>query len=153
MRLLPSVIVAAFIASPSLTLADDPIKCLAEALHHESRGEPLMGQLAVGIVARNRRDDSRWPSTICGVLRQGPMGTGNAGCQFSYYCDGSSEVTTPDALALAKLILDSNLEITGMEQITHYHSIAIRPKWLDKVTNPQQIGNHIFYTSKGDNDD
>ena len=60
------------------------LNCLAQAIYFESRGEPLDGQIAVAEVVLNRVDDRRFPRTVCGVTNQG--------CQFSYTCDGNSDV-------------------------------------------------------------
>ena len=65
-------------------------QCLAQAIYFESRGEPLDGQVAVAEVVLNRVHDRRFPSTVCGVTTQG-VGSGR-GCQFSYACDGNSDV-------------------------------------------------------------
>ena len=43
---------------------------LANVIFHEARGEPLIGQIAVGWVVLNRVKDSRFPSTIRGVVWQ-----------------------------------------------------------------------------------
>ena len=65
-------------------------QCLAEAIYFESRGEPLAGQIAVAEVVLNRVDSRSYPGTVCGVTTQG-AGSGR-GCQFSYACDGRSDV-------------------------------------------------------------
>lgn len=44
--------------------------CLALTVYHESRGEPLVGQKMVADVVMNRKRDSRFPSTVCGVVFQ-----------------------------------------------------------------------------------
>ena len=68
---------------------DKQMSCLAEALYFEARGEPIIGQLAVGEVILNRVEDRRYPSSICKVINQG---TGRRfACQFTYTCDGKLE--------------------------------------------------------------
>ncbi len=44
--------------------------CLALAVYHEARGEPLIGQKAVAEVVMNRVASDRFPDTICGVVMQ-----------------------------------------------------------------------------------
>lgn len=56
------------IATPFLS--DKDVECLARNIFYESGGEPLEGKVAVGIVTINRSQDSRFPSTICGVVHQ-----------------------------------------------------------------------------------
>lgn len=46
------------------------IKCLADTIYHESRGEPKLGQIAVGLTTLNRVRDKRFPNTVCKVIRQ-----------------------------------------------------------------------------------
>lgn len=43
--------------------------CLATTIYLESRGEPVIGQLAVAEVALRRRDNGAWGDTLCSVLR------------------------------------------------------------------------------------
>jgi N-acetylmuramoyl-L-alanine amidase len=56
------------IATPFFS--DKDVECLARNIFYESGGEPLEGKVAVGIVTINRSQDSRFPSTICGVVHQ-----------------------------------------------------------------------------------
>lgn len=44
------------------------VDCLAEALYFESRGEPLIGQIAVGMVVLNRTEIPEFEGTICHVV-------------------------------------------------------------------------------------
>lgn len=46
------------------------ITCLAQAVYYEARGEPLEGKKAVAIVTLNRKNNPKFPSTICGVVYQ-----------------------------------------------------------------------------------
>lgn len=43
---------------------------LARLIHGEARGEPYEGKVAVGAVVLNRTRDSRFPSTLAGVIYQ-----------------------------------------------------------------------------------
>jgi N-acetylmuramoyl-L-alanine amidase len=43
------------------------LRCLAEAIYYEARGEPIIGQIAVAQVVLNRARSGRWPGTLCGV--------------------------------------------------------------------------------------
>lgn len=46
------------------------VDLLARLINGEARGEPYEGQVAVGAVVLNRTRDSRYPSTIAGVIYQ-----------------------------------------------------------------------------------
>lgn len=124
-------------------------RCLAEAIYFESRGEPLAGQVAVAEVVLNRVDDRRYPSSICGVTRQG-AGSGRA-CQFSYACDGRPEdMTSPvareRAKKLAALMIDG-ADRTVTDGATHFHATYVRPGWSRRLTRTAAIGAHVFYRS------
>ena len=124
-------------------------RCLSQAIYFESRGEPLSGQVAVAEVVLNRVDDRRYPSNVCGVTNQG-AGSGRA-CQFSYACDGRSEVMNSSvarhrAETLAALMLEgAQRNITS--GATHFHATYVRPGWARKFTKTTKIGAHIFYRS------
>ena len=74
---------------PKLT---SEMKCLAEAIYFEARGEALEGQYAVGEVIINRVLSRDFPNSVCGVISEGANRL-NA-CQFSYNCDGKLETIT-----------------------------------------------------------
>ena len=68
-------------------------RCMAEAVYFEARNQDILGQIAVAIVIRNRMKNKRWPSTACGVVRDGRYWRGNPvrdKCQFSYWCERGS---------------------------------------------------------------
>jgi N-acetylmuramoyl-L-alanine amidase len=46
------------------------INCLAEAIYFEARGEPELGKIAVAHVIWNRTQSEKFPSTVCGVVKQ-----------------------------------------------------------------------------------
>lgn len=126
---------------------DAELQCLAEAIYFESRGEPLEGQIAVAEVVLNRVDDRRFPKSVCGVTNQG-VGSGR-GCQFSYACDGNSDVMKSAvprerAKKLANLMLAGRPR-TVADGATYFHTRSVRPSWSRKFTRTTAIGHHIFY--------
>ena len=141
--------------SPSAAEGSD-LFCMAEAIYFESRGEPDIGQLAVRITIRNRFNSRRYPDNICKVVRQGRYFRGlplRDQCQFSYFCDGKLETISDlkawnKALGLAALVLSARLEIAGLENVTHYHSIKIQPDWSRKMYYKTTVGRHLFYVKK-----
>ena len=44
--------------------------CLALALYHEARGEPVSGQMMVAKVIVNRIQSNRFPNKMCDVVMQ-----------------------------------------------------------------------------------
>ena len=122
-------------------------QCMAEALYFEARGEAVLGQFAVAEVIMNRVKSSRYPDTVCGVIRQG---TGQRHrCQFSFYCDGRAEVINePRAYEqvgkVARLAMDGDVP-TLTRGATHYHTRAVSPNWSKVFEKTATIGYHHFY--------
>lgn len=112
--------------------------CLARAIYHEARGEPLRGQIAVGLVTLNRVKHPSYPNTICGVVYQ-PH-------QYSW-TKTHKRYQQPDqhSMELARtLILNQHQHLRGFEA-THFYVKTKDPRWgLTKVAT---IGNHNFYKS------
>ena len=79
------------------------MRCLAEAIYFESRGEPEQGQAAVAQVVLNRVRSGIYPTTVCGVVyqdRNRPFA-----CQFSFACEGRSlRIEEPGPWAVATRI-------------------------------------------------
>ena len=146
--------VSALIASAQETFTEinsKHIECMAKAIYFESRNEPLAGQLAVGLVVKNRSMSDIFPKDICLVVYEGRHDARGIPiinqCQFSWYCDGLQKrkldmVQWERALYLAKSILmGSVLDFT--DGALFFHSISINPRWnLKRIGS---IGNHIFY--------
>lgn len=155
-----------FLAAAALLglLADSPaaeegrqIYCMAEAIYFEARSESHLGQLAVALTIKNRAFKSPYyPDNICQVVRQGPHRGGvpiRNRCQFSYFCDGIPERIKDrgaweKALAVAELVLGTEIEIIGMENVTHYHTVAVQPAWSTMFQFTRTIGRHKFYSQK-----
>ena len=126
-------------------------ECMAKAIYFESRNEPLVGQLAVGLVVKNRAESNLFPKDICSVVYEGPHDSKGKPiknrCQFSWYCDGQPEkiidiAKWERALFLAKAILmDRIFDFT--DGALFFHSVSVTPNW--KFKKVASIGNHIFY--------
>ena len=127
---------------------DKSADILARTIFGEARGEGIHGMQAVANVVMNRvRKGGWWGATVEDVCKKP--------AQFS--CWNTSDpnyekiqsVTTDDvqfrqALNIAKLAVSGNLsDITG--EATHYHSIAVKPAWADKLVLTTRIGDHLFY--------
>ena len=143
----------AWLASLDMPDADDfePLKCLAEAIYFEARGEPVRGQFAVAEVILNRVVSREFPDEVCGVVNQG---TGRKyECQFSYTCDGLPE-TVNDRASWARAEKIAGLALTGEVPLNltdgamYYHTTAVSPYWSDLFDMTTQIGVHRFYNSE-----
>tara|TARA_Y100000992_G_scaffold223930_1_gene155803 strand:+ start:311 stop:904 length:594 start_codon:yes stop_codon:yes gene_type:complete len=142
--------------------------CLAENIYFEARNQGTAGWMAVANVTINRRDDSRFPNTICDVVYESQMEeswkTRNLDipdnlrkynpvknrCQFSWYCDGiPDEIYQKQlyreilAFSEAMLAKENILDIT--DGATHYHADYVLPSWARTKKKTTEIGDHIFY--------
>ena len=123
------------------------LRCLAEAIYFEARGETLEGQYAVGEVIINRMISNSFPNSICGVVSEG-SGRLNA-CQFSYNCDGKLEIIVEKKIynrisKLSRILLEPSARVLT-DGATFYHAKAVNPSWAKKFTKTYEIGQHIFY--------
>ena len=131
------------------------VMCLAMNLYHETRGETLAGNIAVGYVTMNRVADPRYPDTICGVVHQAKyhgwdlVNPIKNRCQFSWYCDGLSDNPQDGKAMLESVILAQHViagTVTDISQgATHYHAKYVNPYWADDMTVVLEIDQHIFY--------
>ncbi len=136
-------------------LADSEKTCLAQAIYHEARGETREGQLAVANVIINRAFSKKYPSTICGVVFQN-ADKGRYKCQFTFACDGRSDMGTERAAWNRSLKLAETAfhefqagERPGVvpDSVLFYHTTAVSPGWGSKFNRVATIGSHIFYST------
>jgi N-acetylmuramoyl-L-alanine amidase len=128
------------------------IMCMALAIYHEARGEPVEGQHAVGHVILNRVASVDYPSTVCDVVKQGrywrhvPL---RHQCQFSFWCDGKPEVIKDKQAFGSAVILSlgimNNWIPDPTDGATHYHATWVNPDWTLTMTPTTRVKNHIFY--------
>ena len=113
------------------------LRCLADNIYFEAKGESFKGKLAVAVVTLNRVKSGNYPNTICKVVYQ-PY-------QFSW-TKTKRKVTNfyawTDSLLAATMAMEDP-KILGNFQATHYHNTTVSPNWgLRRVA---RIGQHIFY--------
>jgi spore germination cell wall hydrolase CwlJ-like protein len=129
--------------------------CLALNVYHEARDQPFIGQVAVAQVVMNRVEDTRYPNTVCEVVKQGPTYGWAKGfpvrnrCQFSWYCDGKSDKAKDvdawsQAMVIAHGVYNGNLD-DFVEGATHYHAYYVKPAWAKTKTPIVRISDHVFY--------
>jgi N-acetylmuramoyl-L-alanine amidase len=143
--------------------------CLAMNIYHEARAELHVGMYAVADVTINRVYDTRYPNTICDVVKDAKMKESwktkqypelddsqrvyipiRNMCQFSWYCDGRSDaVQDNDSWRMAQEVayrIVTEKKYRGItEGATHYHATYVSPSWRTSLDLVGRIGTHIFY--------
>lgn len=108
---------------------------LARVIHAEARGEPFLGQVAVGAVIINRSRDPRFPSTVKGVVFQN-----GALCTVR---DGQI-LLKPDRRAYKAAVL----ALAGVDPsggaIYFYNPDKATSTWIRRRPTRTQIGRHRF---------
>jgi N-acetylmuramoyl-L-alanine amidase len=126
------------LAAPSLPSHKQAV-CLAKNIYHESRGEPVKGQLLVAATTLNRVASAEFPSTICKVVYQKG--------QFAW-TKKPKPITESDAwykaLKLSYQVLAGKHQLNN--QVLYFHHKASRPFSRMAVVPLKRVGNHIFYT-------
>jgi spore germination cell wall hydrolase CwlJ-like protein len=126
--------------------------CLATAIYFEARGESAKGQKAVAEVILARTRTPGRPTTICGVVYEGSKR--KTGCQFSFTCDGASDVARvgaqwTQALRIAATAMTTRGKAKSVSRgATFYHADYVKPRWARGMVRVAQIGSHIFYRPK-----
>jgi len=149
-----------FVASPApaqnfeLEKLFPQVQCMALNVYYEARGSNLADRAAVADVVLNRVNDSRYPDTVCGVVKQGLQNADGSmrrnKCQFSWYCDGKhdrplDEDRWVEAQSIAWNMVEENKYRGITEGATHYHATYVNPRWASTLQLVGRIGAHIFY--------
>ena len=129
------------------------VQCLAENIYYESASESFEGKLAVAQVTLNRVNSGKFPSTVCGVVKQKDEVNGRIVCQFSWFCNqvyhlARNKYQWEESVLVAKKALTNEVahDILHKEKAMYYHANYVKPGWnLPRIT---QIGAHIFYKEK-----
>lgn len=124
---------------------DRELDCLASNIYFESRNQPAIGQLAVGITTYIRSVEARWPDSICGVVYQ-PR-------QFSWVNESkqSQDISNSDFSYLGALELASDILAGEYDNIlpifapTHFHTTGVNPSWNKNLYRLAVINDHVFY--------
>lgn len=118
----------------------DVLYWLSAIISAESRGEPLVGQIAVGNVVLNRLSHWRYPDTIYGVIFDD-----NYGVQFEPVSNGTIYLEPAEqSVSAAKLSLEG-AEVVG--DCLYFFSPALSEgTWIRQNTQyVTTIGCHQFY--------
>ena len=142
--------------SADLVLTDpQELECMTNNIYFEAALESTAGKLAVAQVTMNRVKSSRYPNTVCTVVKQGrhyengfPV---RDRCQFSWYCDGKLDIPSMGKMwgqsrEVAVYVLKNTQLLDITDGATHYHADYIdSPRWASVKDRTMQIDTHIFY--------
>ena len=134
-------VVASWYSPAAVSAVDEQLRCLAQNIYHEARGEQEAGQLAVAAVTLNRVRSPYYPNTVCEVVWQ-PW-------QFSWTrAYPEFERVNPrawnKAWRIARLALRGR-HPPGIGRATHFHAHEVQPEWSVGVRPLSRIGRHVFY--------
>jgi spore germination cell wall hydrolase CwlJ-like protein len=126
------------------------LRCLAENIYFEARGEPTEGQYAVAEVTLNRVRSPHFPKSICAVVhdtRWDPLRRRYT-AHFSWtQIEARSDPWGPlwqDSIAVATAVMD-DAHLPIVPDALYYHATSVQPYWASEKRSVAQIGNHVFY--------
>ena len=162
------------ISSPFPFLSEREVQCLARNIFYESASEPEEGKVAVGLVTLNRTADPRFPSDVCGVVKQktvltktktvvtetpglfGPKKVQETKtiatpvCQFSWNCHAVKKPKEDDprwieSQRVAQELADGGYTYYRVKYQDAKHFHAVYVKPGWKNKRVARVGNHVFY--------
>jgi len=133
----PQTLKAMGISSSSTTSStSNDVELLARIIAAEARGEPYIGQVAVGAVILNRVEHASFPNTLAGVIYQSGAFTAVDDGQFA------SVAVTETSRKAANAAL-SGWDPTG-GAIYYYNPAVATSKWIWSRPVSCTIGEHVF---------
>ncbi len=113
----------------------DDLYWLSRIINAESGNQPLSGKIAVGNVVLNRTKDSRFPSTVKGVVCQKS--------QFTPVSNGTINLTpNAESVIAAKLCLDGAV---SLENVLYFNRAGLRCWASNHRPFVATISGHSFY--------
>lgn len=126
------------------------LRCLAENVYFEARGEPLEGQLAVAEVTLNRTRSRHFPHTVCEVVHEARWDPVRRRLVAHFSWTELGELSQPagpaweQAMTVAKAAYDDTYQPV-VPGALFYHATRIQPAWAKTQRVITKIGKHIFY--------
>lgn len=126
------------------------LMCLALNVYHESRGEPLAGQIAVASVTMNRAEGQK--GKVCEVVMQPKQFSWTNrlvvrqphGWRVKRQAMPQDDEAWQRSLAVASVALSGKMpDVTN--GATFYHTRKVAPLWRRALVKTVAIGGHIFY--------
>ena len=121
--------------SGASSAASGDVYLLARLISAEARGEPYIGQVAVGAVVLNRIDHPSFPNSLSGVIYQSGA--------FSCIDDGQFDQPIADSAYRAAREALAGSDPTG-GAIYYFNPATATSKWIWSRPQMLTIGSHIF---------
>ena len=115
--------------------SDSDYNLLARIISAEARGEPYIGQVAVGAVVLNRIEHPSFPDTLSGVVFQNGA--------FSCLYDGQFNEPISDSAYSAARDALNGLDPTG-GAIYYYNPDIATNQWIKTRPVVYSVGDHVF---------
>lgn len=122
-------------SSGSKSTNNSDLNLLSHLVYGEARGEVYKGQVAVAATVLNRVSDSRFPSTIAGVIYQSGAYTAVSDGQINLSPDNSAKKAAQDAI---------NGWDPSLGSIYYFNPNTATSKWIWSRPQVITIGKHIF---------
>lgn len=124
------------------------ISCLEANVWHESRGEGLLGMMAVAKTTLNRARSEGWPPDVCKVVHQARQYSWTSLPKRKQKIKLKNSI---DRQSYSLVQLATQLAISSdyvgydyMQGADHYHATSVNPSWNKKMEVVMVIGNHKF---------
>lgn len=122
-------------SSSGASVSNADLELLARIISAEARGEPYIGQVAVGAVVLNRVESSSFPDSISGVVYQPGA--------FTAITDGQiNEAVTDSARRAARDALNGSDPTGGA--LYYYNPDKTSNRWIRSRPVITRIGQHLF---------
>jgi spore germination cell wall hydrolase CwlJ-like protein len=126
------------------------LRCLAENVYYEGRGESVAGQHAIAEVTLNRVASTQFPDTVCDVVHEQRWDVVRKRYVGAFSWTELDHVRRPQgqawerAFAAATAVYDRETALRA-EGALFYHATSIEPAWAKTKERVARIGNHVFY--------
>ena len=114
---------------------DDELYILSSVIYGEGRGEPYVGQVAIGAVVLNRVNSPGFPDSIAGVVYQRGA--------FDAVADGQINLTPNERAINAAIDALQGEDPTG-GALYYWNPRTATSEWIWSIPIRLTIGNHVF---------
>lgn len=137
--------------SPNITHSD--FHCLQQNVYYEARNQSFDGMRAVATVTVNRIKDTRFPRTLCGVVKQRSRDI----CQFSWVCENKDPAIRNRNATERKAWMTSGLAaatvlfvgpLPYIKNSIYFHNHTVNPSWGRRMELVAVVDDHKFFQER-----